>query len=163
MAIFDHSINCLITGVEVLEELNRWIWIYCNWTKWKGYQIRLWIRWIGSIPRNKFIVCLIPNLLSICFRNSLLMFARQIRLNLAMSLMRRIFVCLRPIRHGSIYYQPAGNGTKMNEESNFVRFLNESLALFFNSSASTQYMRFGSFDSLWMDKSWYMDIDLDST
>lgn len=68
MAIFDHSINCLIIGVEVLEDLNRWIWIYCNWTKWKGYQIRLWIRWIGSIPRNRFIVCLIPNLLSICFR-----------------------------------------------------------------------------------------------
>ncbi|KAG6746408.1 hypothetical protein POTOM_050948 [Populus tomentosa] len=66
------------------------------------------------------------------------MLPRQIRLNLAMSLMRRIFVCLRPIRHGSIYYQPAGNGTKMNEESNFVRFLNESLALFFNSSASTE-------------------------
>ncbi|KAL3570293.1 hypothetical protein D5086_027542 [Populus alba] len=91
------------------------------------------------------------------------MFPRQIRLNLAMSLMRRIFVCLRPIRHGSVYYQPAGNGTKMNEESNFVRFLNESLALFFNSSASTevryahifihrasstQYLRFGSFESL---------------
>jgi hypothetical protein len=51
----------------------------------------------------------------------------------------------------------------MNEESNFVRFLNESLALFFNSSASTevpyahifiqrasstQYIRFGSFESL---------------
>jgi hypothetical protein len=64
------------------------------------------------------------------------MFPRQIRLNLAcflfLSLMRRI-VCLRPIRHGSIYYQPAGNGSKMNKESNFVRFLNESLALFFNS------------------------------
>jgi hypothetical protein len=68
LAIFDHSTNCLITGVEVLEDMNRWIWIYCNWTKWKGYQIRLWIRWIGSIPRNKFIVCLIPNLLSICSR-----------------------------------------------------------------------------------------------